>query len=133
MRWHGRASMHWVEPSWRLSHHSRVEALLAHRVETHAGPWSSPVKHRTVHLRLPVELRRHPLPGCPRGLRGCCDVRCWYLLGCGSAVAAVRFGGAGFLRRPFSASFLRDAIHAVNLEIHAFSPFLRIRHPGTRS
>lgn len=135
MRWHVRASVHWVEPWWRLSHHPRVEALLAHRVETHARPRRSPVKHHAVHLLLPVELRRHPRPGCPRGLPRCCDVRCRYLLGCGGAIATVgvRFGGAGLLRRPFRASLLRDAIYSVNLEVHTLSPFLRVRHPGTRS
>lgn len=137
MRWHVRSPVHWVESWWRLSHHPRVETLLAHRGETHAGPRSSPVKHHTVHLLLllllPVELRRHSLPRYRRVLPGCCDVRCWYLLGCGSAFASVGFGGASLLRRAFSARFLWDPIHAVNLEVHAFSPFLGIRNPGTRS
>lgn len=87
--------------------------------------------HHAWHLRLPTERVRHSLPRHPWVLSGRYDVSRWYLLGCGS-VASAGFGGASLLRRAFSVSFIWDAIYAVNLEVHAFSPFLRVRYPGKR-
>lgn len=130
---HVRPPLHRVESSWRLSHHSWVESRWAHRVEPHTRRRSS-MKHHPVHLRLPLELgRHHSLPSPSRVLPRCYDVSCWYLLGCRGTITGVGFTGASLLRSPLSESFLRDTIYTVNLEVHALSAFLRVRHPGTRS
>ena len=140
MRWHirppvlhlGHAVLHSVEARPRLSHHSLVSRL-AHRVESHSRHRSPPVKHHAWHLWLRLALLRHSLSKRPCVLPGCTDVPCWCLLGCGGIILAVGFGSACLLRNPFSIGFFRDAIHAVDLKVYAFSPFLRVGYPGKRA
>lgn len=128
----GHAVLHSVEARPRLSHHPLVSRL-THRVESHSRHRSPPMKHHAWHLLLRLALLRHSLPKRSRVLPRCTDVPCWYLLGCGGIILAVRFGSACLLRSPFSIGVFRDAIHAVDFEVYAFSPFLRVGYPGKRA
>lgn len=128
----GHAVLHSVEARPRLSHHPLVSRL-AHRVKSHSRHRSPPMKHHSWHLWLRLALLRHSLSKRPCVLPRCTDVPCWYLLGCGGILLAVGFGSACLLRNPFSIGFFRDAIHAVDFKVYAFSPFLRVGYPGKRA
>lgn len=128
----GHAVLHTVEARSRLSHHPRVSRL-AHRMKSQSRHRSPPMKHHSWHLWLRLALLRHPLSKRPGVLPRCTDASCWHLLGCGGTLPTVGVGSACLLRNPFSIGFFRDAIHAVDFKVYAFSPFLRVGYPGKRA
>lgn len=144
MRRHVRASMHGgrpamlhgVEPWSRRSHHPRVEPRLPHGMESHPRPRRGPSrKHHAVHWLMPVELGRHSLPRYRWLLPLCGSLRFRCLRGCcccggGSTIASVGSGDTSLLCRPLGPGFSWDAIYAVDLQVHALPPFLRIWDSG---
>lgn len=125
--------LHSVEARPRLSQHPLLVPRLPHRVESHSRHRSPPMKHHAWHLWLRFALLRHSLAKRPCILPRCAGVRCWHLLGCGGIILAVGFGSACLLGSPFSIGFVGDAVHAVNFEVYAFSPFLRVGYPAKRA
>lgn len=121
--------LHSIEARPRPSQHPMLVSRLAHRVESHSRHRSPPMKHHAWHLWLRLALLRHSLAKRPCIFPRCASVRYWYLLGCGGIILDVSFGSACLLGSPFSIGFVGDAVHAVNFEVYAFSPFLRVRYP----